>query len=337
MNPRIAFIDHHYHIKTRSGDFLRKILQSHFKIDNYWVNNNLKLDEKIFKYENLFFFQILPSFQVLKKLKNKNIVWAPMYDSPHYPYGYSWALWKIIEYLDIKILSFSKKITNQLKNFNIKQFSLTFYKKTKNKKINKKINIFFWNRGDIKISDWIKSINFNYINKVYYLNLDGAKPEGMKLYKEKIIMIKKNFSPTREFFLKLLEKCEVFVCPRRKEGIGMAQVEALSMGKYLLAHKDSTMDDYIVNEKIGVFFNEGKDQKNLLKKKNIINFKNYRLNYNKNKYSIYLNKKKKILDFFFLETKKFYFNFFLEILVFFIYVYKVTYRKFCYYFYKKNL
>ena len=33
----------------------------------------------------------------------------------------------------------------------------------------------------------------------------------------------------------------------------MAQVEAISMGKYLIGTKDSTMEDYIVNKKIGQF------------------------------------------------------------------------------------
>ena len=33
----------------------------------------------------------------------------------------------------------------------------------------------------------------------------------------------------------------------------MAQVEAISIGKYLIGTKDTTMEDYIVNKKIGQF------------------------------------------------------------------------------------
>jgi hypothetical protein len=256
MKSKIAFIDHHYHTKTKSGDFLRELLLLNFKIDNYWINSNLKFDDKIFAYEKLFFFQILPSFNDLKKLKNKKIIWAPMYDSPHYPYGYSWILWKIVEYFDIKAISFSKKITDQIKNknININYISLKFHKKNRYAKINNKINIFFWNRGDIKIADWIETVDLKKINKIYYLNLDKIQPEKIdSRIKEKFLIIKKKFLDQKSFF-KLLMKSEIFVSPRKKEGIGMAQVEALSLGKYLLAFKESTMDDYILNKKIGIFF-----------------------------------------------------------------------------------
>ena len=36
MKKKIAFIDHNFHQKTRSGDFLREILKREFSIDDYW-------------------------------------------------------------------------------------------------------------------------------------------------------------------------------------------------------------------------------------------------------------------------------------------------------------
>ena len=66
------------------------------------------------------------------------------------------------------------------------------------------------------------------------------------------MLLKKNFLPKKKF-LNLIKKSDIFICPRKKEGIGMAQVEAISMGKYLIGTKDSTMEDYIVNKKIGQF------------------------------------------------------------------------------------
>jgi len=326
MVSKIGFIDHHYHIKTKSGDFLREVLYSNFKIDNYWVNSDLKFDEKIFNYEKLFFFQILPNFNILKKLKNKNIIWAPMYDSPHYPYGYSWILWKIIEYFDIKVISFSKKITNQIKDKNINYISLKFHKKTRYDKINKKINIFFWNRGDVRISDWINAIDINLINKIYYLNLDKIYPENIdKTLMEKFIIIKKKFL-NRKSFLSLLRKCEIFISPRKKEGIGMAQVEALSMGKYLLGFRDATMTDYILNKKIGSFLDN--NACNILEINNVLHFKKYRLLYNEKCYQQYNNSQIKILNLYKKKKIKFKSNIYFELLFFLFYFYKVLIRKF---------
>ena len=68
-----------------------------------------------------------------------------MYDSPHYPMGYSNLLWDIVEYYNIKIISFSRNILIQLKKRKIKSIHLQFYKPTNidHKKKNEKLNIFF--------------------------------------------------------------------------------------------------------------------------------------------------------------------------------------------------
>jgi hypothetical protein len=330
MISKVAFIDHNYHIKTKSGDFLRKILEFEFEIDNYWVGSDLKFEPKIFDYQNLFFFQILPPFKILKKLKGKNIIWAPMYDSPHHPYGYSRVLWKIIKYFDIKVLSFSKKITDQIKKTDISYLDLKFYKKTKYQRLNKKINILFWNRGDVTINDWIDNVNINLINKIYYLNLDGINKQNIDIsLKKKFFIIKKKFLYHKDF-LELISKCEIFVCSRKKEGIGMAQVEALSQGKYLLGFRDGTMEDYIVDDKIGFFF----DKNNFLDIKNVLNFKNYRLNFNTKGYIKYQKNKKNILKLFKKNITEFKHSITFETLVLLFYLYKIFIRKFIFFFLK---
>ena len=96
-------------IKTKSSDFLRKILKKKFLIKDCWVDKNLNLDRKIYQYENIFFHQILPPLKILRKLKNKNITWTPMYDSPMYPTGYSWLLWMMVKFYNVKLLHFPKQ------------------------------------------------------------------------------------------------------------------------------------------------------------------------------------------------------------------------------------
>ena len=54
-----------------------------------------------------FFFQTLIPFGDLLKLKEKNLMWAPMYDN----LPLNWQYWKKVEYLNIKLLCFSKILT----------------------------------------------------------------------------------------------------------------------------------------------------------------------------------------------------------------------------------
>ena len=49
----------------------------------------------------------------------------------------------------------------------------------------------------------------------------------------------------RAAYLARLASCGVVVAPRRKEGIGMAFLAALAMGKCVVAHDDATMNEYI--------------------------------------------------------------------------------------------
>ena len=97
-------------------------------------------------------------------------------------------------------------------------------------------------------------------------------------------------------FLNLIKKSDIFICPRKKEGIGMAQVEAISMGKYLIGTKDSTMEDYIVNKKIGQFI--GKKPKLYIDGNYLKKTKKFRKKYAVSGYKKFEKDKIKIIRFF---------------------------------------
>ena len=76
----------------------------------------------------------------------------------------------------------------------------------------------------------------------------------------------------------------------------MAQIEALSMGKYLIGNNDFTMKDYIVNSKIGMLFDNNINKK--IDINNVINYREYRLNHAKKGYIKFEKDKNKILELF---------------------------------------
>ena len=55
----------------------------------------------------------------------------------------------------------------------------------------------------------------------------------------------------------------------------MSFLEALSMGKYIVANNDSTMNEYVTNNKIGFLINE--NIKNKIDIEKIWKFKSYRI------------------------------------------------------------
>jgi hypothetical protein len=312
---KLAFVDHNYHKKTRSGDFLREIFAKDFIIDDFWwsLKEENDLIKSLKKYDNIFFFQtLIPSYDLLK-LKDKNLMWAPMYDNLSFDNNY----WQKIKYINIKLLSFSKKIKTQADNFKCPNIELKYFfnfKENELKKPEEKINIFFWYRYDLGLNDWISFFDSKKVNKIVYFDSPdpGKKSEEIKKSKMeeyKIEIIKKSFLPHSEY-IKFVKDCDVFVAPRKQEGIGMGFLEAISMGKYIISNDDSTMNEYILDEKIGFLINKNKS----INYSNIINHSNYRMIFAKNGYLEWENKKNEILRFFekkLVSVKK---NLFIELL-----------------------
>ena len=299
MKKEIAFIDHNFHKKSRSADFLREIFKKKYRIKNYWwsLKEQYQLINKIKNYNNFFFFQSLLPLDDMIKIRDKNIIWAPMYDNLNMTGNY----WRKIKYLNIKILSFSKPVKELSKKYNCDHIQLKyalniFRGKTVNKK---KVKIFFWFRNNFYTKDWIKFFSKDEVEKIIYFKCPdpGRKAEEIKANQLKNFnfkIINKDFLP-KKTYLNLIRDCDVFVSPRKQEGIGMSFLEALSMGKYIVANNDSTMNEYIKNRKIGFLIN--KNTKTKINISNIINAKAYRKINSKKMFQKWIRDKNKIIKF----------------------------------------
>ena len=316
---KLAFVDHNYHKKTRSGDFLREIFSEYFIIDDYWwsLSEETKLIKYLKNYENIFFFQtLIPSYDLLK-LRGRNLMWAPMYDN----LPFDWKYWKKIKYTNIKLLCFSKKVKLHVDKLGCRNIGLKYFfrpKEIKFKTPQKNLNIFFWYRNDLKLNDWIGLFDLTKINKIIYLDCPdpGKKSEEfdkITLDKYKIELVKKPFLPPTQY-IEYVKNCDVYISPRKQEGIGMGFLEAISMGKYIVSNDDSTMNEYITDKRIGFLINKKNDK--LIDYNDIINSVNYRIQFAKNGYLQWLKQKNEIINFFSSNLNKGKKNLFTEILFF---------------------
>jgi len=319
VKKKLAFVDHDYHKKTRCADFLREIFSEYFTIDNYWwsLNEEKKLIKYLKNYENIFFFQtLIPSYDLLK-LRGKNLMWAPMYDT----LSFEWKYWKKIKYINIKLLCFSKKIKLHADKIGCQNIGLKYFIRPKEMELKtpqKTLNIFFWYRNDLKLNDWIGFFNLNKINKIIYFDCPdpGRKSEEFDkifLDKYKIELTKMSFLPHSQY-IEYVKNCDVFISPRKQEGIGMSFLEAISMGKYIVSNDDSTMNEYVTDKNIGFLIN--KKKKKSIDYNDIINGVNYRTQFAKNGYLQWLKQKNEVINFFLNNLHKRKKNCFTEILFF---------------------
>ena len=240
-----------------------------------------------------------------------------MYDNLHF----DWKYWKKIKYTNIKILCFSKKIKLHADKLGCQNIGLKYFIRPKEmgvKTPQKTLNIFFWYRNDLKLSDWIGLFDLNKINKIIYFDCPdpGRKSEEfdkITLDKYKIEFVKKSFLPHTQY-IEYVKNCDVFISPRKQEGIGMGFLEAISLGKYIVSNDDSTMNEYITDRKIGFLINKKKE--NSIDYNDIINSVNYRTQFAKNGYLQWLKQKNEIINFFLNNLNKRKKNWFTEILFF---------------------
>lgn len=303
LKKKLAFIDYWHHEFTRSGDFLRNILSEEFEITNFWWKPRTKFPiDEIQKYDHVFFFHVMFPYQIMKRFKKKRILWAPMYDALIFKNNFEKRIfWRQISLLGIKILEFSKKVSESIGKENIETLKIQYFIKTQKNaanKISNRIKIFFWDRGQIKINDWIGLFNLSDIDEIiYYPVVDPSRKiiNNLNEFKDvKITILQKKFLPKNEY-LELMNNCNVFIAPRKKEGIGMSIVEALSKGMYIIGFNDSTMDEYITDEKIGYLFNNDANKINI---NNILNEYEFRLSNSELNYSKWLSQKNEIIPFF---------------------------------------
>merc|ERR1712127_467540 len=95
---------------------------------------------------------------------------------------------------------------------------------------------------------------------VYFPNPDQGvtmlEDSDLQQQKEyKIKFINKKFLPKNEY-LDIFEKCNIFIAPRKKEGIGLTIVEAISKGMFIVGYDDATMNEYISDSRIGFIYDE---------------------------------------------------------------------------------
>ncbi len=269
--PTLAFVDHSFHKKSHSGDFLRELFSDNFQVIDYWDDSwkgGKQIEaEELNKYDYVYYFQLINSLSELKKIKSK-IIWSPMYDGLSFDDHY----WRMLATFPIKILCFSQKVHDQCLKYGIQTILVQYYyEPVKNMSVSSKEgnHFFFWYRGLITFKDIKKIIKPGDVSSFIYKSTPDpfTKKEIISekdIADYKIRIIESDFLPKNEY-LDLLSECNFYIAPRRKEGIGMSFLEAMSMGHVVIGSNEATMNEYIQNNFNGYLFD--KDTK-------FINFKN---------------------------------------------------------------
>lgn len=257
-SKKLVYVGHSYHEKTRSTKFLIDYLKEYFDVevmlDESWMGKpSPKLDFVDESYLGVVFFQNLPSPEIVNNIQNANIIFFPMYDGS---WGRSKEYWE--QYKNIKYINFSRTLHEKMARFGLESLYIQFFPKPGKLTLGKLNSIFFWQR--------LTHININTLemllpqNIKYSVHLHQAiDPEQKHLdpstaQKHKFQFTFSKWFKSRSAMLKKVADASIYVAPREYEGIGLSYLEAMAMGKAVIAVNNPTMNEYIENNKTGYLF-----------------------------------------------------------------------------------
>jgi hypothetical protein len=237
---KLLFIDHECHKKTRSAEFFLSVVRKAFDVVEHYYSHYYRTgSRKVAKDCDVAVIWEFPISRWRFFFPGKRNVFVPMYDNEWASY---WQ-WKRIAWSGMGVISFCDKVSQHARRCGVTNIlDVRYFPDPADlpQENGDSKRVFLWERGEITRS----------VAEKLFPPSDGYVFD-VKRADEFL---------ERDAYLARIAKCGIVIAPRRKEGIGMAFLEAMAMGKCVVANDDATMNEYIEDGENGILFSSGEAQ-----------------------------------------------------------------------------
>ncbi len=268
IKGKCLFIDHKYHSTTSSTRFLVEMLSDNYVVEVLYLEDFSELSlEKILHTSADLYVVFQYDFLAPFLLSNgKKALIVPMYDGTGEMPPIHWLAMR-----DGFFLNFSEVLHKTHVGLGLNSSYTRYYPNPDeypkyNSNSGQNNSLFFWERQPISglSVDWL----------AYQLNSQPYSPKKIHIhqspdpgqYVKRHPSLLSDIFPGREItssswyqskkeFLQNLSKFGIYIAPRCAEGIGFSFIDAMACGMVVLAHDKPTMNEYVINEKNGIIFN----------------------------------------------------------------------------------
>ena len=261
--PSLLYISHAYHETTKSNDFLQELLAEEYTTTKYNIDPYQDTLPDVFNitgkhYDIVVCFQVLPPRDFLEQqISFTQGVFFPMYDTIHAQITHKppYSAWDI--YKDFLIINFSKTahdiFTQQ--GFHSKYIQY-FPKPLEVSTLGDSSSLFFWQRhAKININTAYTLLkNNNNISKAHIHHAPDPGQPNIPPAKITWEVTNSTWFPTRQNLQETIEQSALYFAPRETEGIGMSFLEAMAMGRLVIAPNNPTMNEYITHGETGYLY-----------------------------------------------------------------------------------
>ncbi|MCL2339259.1 MAG: glycosyltransferase family 4 protein, partial [Proteobacteria bacterium] len=198
------------------------------------------------KYKYVVFWQNLPK-KSLWKLHHKRMYWFPMRDGLIPRNDRRWRRWA----KKFKIINFCKDLYDKQSALGIRSLYVRYFPDPREFIPGDPNKVFFWQRlANIDIGNVAKVLppdgNLSvHLHKALDPNQPFVPPDADA--EKKFSITYSEWFPNKSDMTDLIKRAGIYVAPRWMEGIGMSFLEAMAMGKAIIAQDAPTMNEYIEN------------------------------------------------------------------------------------------
>lgn len=255
---KMIYFGHSYHSKTRSIQFLIELLRQEYDISFVMYDPYRKIydgleEAKKQEYDILLTFQLMPMMNFFtSNFTFRHGVAFPMYDfvitRPYDPWP---------QYRSFKIINFCRKMHEELIKRGYDSHYIQYFPESMETADEGDLrSIFFWQR--------MEQINIHVVQQLFaqkeieHIHIHKAMdPEQKFTEPDEDIKKKVDYSEwlsSASDVHRIMEKSAYYIAPRLYEGIGMSFLEAMAMGRCVIAPDMPTVNEYITNGVNGILY-----------------------------------------------------------------------------------
>lgn len=254
----LLYIGHSYHQKTKSTRFIIELLQTQYQVSEFYFDpacytllEFTALKEKHF--DIVVLFQVMPSVNTLKEyISFDQLVFVPMFDGM---LPLTDSLW--LEYQEAQIINFCYEAHQRVQNAGFTTHYIQYFPKSIDvQTFGNPQSLFFWQRVNQITFQTIEQLfeKYNLHHVHFHRSIDPYHTliEPSKEWQDKVTF--SDWYEQKSDMLQDIEKAALYMAPRPEEGIGMSFLEAMAMGRCVIAPNQPTMNEYIKNGKTGYLY-----------------------------------------------------------------------------------
>lgn len=249
---KLLFIGPKFHERTGSTRFLIELLARFYVVETVGVHIVKGTNDHDLSCYNSQNYDVLLCLQVmlhpndLKSLSYQRGVFFPMYDGCPSPLKTE----KWLVYRNFKIISFSRKLFRGLSRIGLDVEYIQYFPKPEHvNSLGDPRGVYLWNRRkDIGLECLLGLTKNLSIEKIHIHKAPDPDQDLEHIPSDQNIFI--TFSEWYDDRSEMMsDVCQYayYMAPRRREGIGMSFLEAMALGRCVIAPNDSTMNEYIVD------------------------------------------------------------------------------------------